>query len=76
MNGIVCFANTFPQDRVIARLLMVWVGTGGWEPGRREGGKQESRGSRNREKLRKFCNILLYFGKKREVGVKGMGSGS
>ena len=73
-----------------------WVGTGGWEPGRkgvggrrREGGKRESQGGRNWEKLRKFCNILLYFviiidmgqrggnhyGKGWEMGVKVTGRG-
>ena len=71
------------------------MGTGGREPGRkgagggrREGGKRESRGGGNREKLRKFRNILLYFAiemgqkggnhyeKGREAGVEDTGSGS
>ena len=38
-----------------------WVGTAGSEPGRREGGKRESRGGGNQEKLGKFRNILLHF---------------
>ena len=72
-----------------------WVGIGGWEPERkgvggrkREGGKRESKGGGNREKLRKFRSSLLYFAieveqkggnhyeKGREAGVKFTGSGS
>jgi len=54
----------------------LWVGTGGRGPGRkgagggrREGGKRKSQGGGNREKLRKFRNILLYFAI--EMGQKG-----
>ena len=55
---------------------------------RREGGKRDTQGGRNLDKLRKFCNILLYFtieigqrggnhfGMGQEAGVKVTGSGS
>ena len=63
------------------------LGEKGREPGRKEGGKRESRGGRNQEKVRKFCNILSYFaiemghrggnqyGKGREAEVKVTGRG-
>ena len=65
---------------------MEWVGTGGREPGRkgagdgrREGGKWETRGDGNREKLRKCRNIFLIFrnrngAERREPLRKGAGS--
>ena len=54
-----------------------WVGTGGWEPGRkgagggrRDGGKRESKGDRNWEKLRKFLQHFVIF-RNRYMGQRG-----
>jgi len=60
-NKLVCFTSGWAGGREPGRK-----GAGG---GRREGGKRKSQGGGNREKLRKFRNILLYFAI--EMGQKG-----